>query len=155
MPPKRHTVGPLSPQLQYAIEHYVDTRDPDRAAKLAGMEPKEFRRFMRHEDVAALIQKKLDLIDLANAQMRTQARALTLDKIDAELLQVFKFKGPKTLRERVKACEIAYKRHGALTEKHEHAGEGGGPLVFELVRLGGKKKPGNEGGDGGATAAAS
>jgi hypothetical protein len=126
--------------LQYAIEHYVDTRDPDRAAGLAGMEPKEFRRMMKHEDVAAIIQKKLDLVDQANAQWRAQARVLTVDRLDAALAEsITKFTGAKTLRDRVKAIEIGYKRHGALKEKMEHSGEGGGPLVFELVRLGGKK----------------
>lgn len=155
MPAKRHTEGPLSPQLQCAIEHYVDTRDPDRAAQLARMEPKEFRRFMKHEDVAALIQKKVDLVDIANAQVRAQARVLTVDKLDASLVEVLtKFKGAKTLRERVKAIEIGYKRHGALREKMEHSGEGGGPLVFELVRLGGKK-PASERGDNGTAAAIS
>lgn len=115
MPAKRHTEGPLSPQLQCAIEHYVDSRDPDRAAKLAGMEPKEFRRFMKHEDVAALIQKKLDLIDKATAQVVAQARLLNVYFLDQHLVKAAK-KG--AARGDVRAIELGYERIGMRRDDH-------------------------------------
>lgn len=138
MPKYKDEQGVFSAKLQYAIEHYIDTRDPDRAAALAGMDPAEFRRLMKHSDVKAEIKKKLDFIDIAMAEVRAKARILTADKLDASLVEVLDgVKVPANAK--VRAIEVGYKRHGMLVEKSEVSGAGGAPLAFELVRIGGRK----------------
>lgn len=132
--------GVFSAQLQFAIEHYVDCRDQARAALLARMEPGDFIRAMRRRDVKAEIQRKVDMIDQANAILRAAARNLTTDKLDSTLVEILDSKkAPSNVK--VRAVEVGYKRYGMLKEKHEHSGADGAPLAFELVRIGAKKEP--------------
>jgi hypothetical protein len=99
----------LSAKIQCAIEYYIDCRDPDRAAMLAGMDPKEFRRFMKHDDVKALIDKKTDLIDKATAKIVAEARSLNVYFLDTHLVKAAK-KGAE--RGDVRAIELGYERIG-------------------------------------------
>ncbi len=148
--------GVFSAQLHFAIEHYVDTRDQIEAALLARMEPALFIRAMRRKDVKAEIQRKLDMIDQANALLRAAARQLTADKLDSTLVDVLDVDPKETitvgertvtransnvLAAKVKAVEVGYKRYGMLKEKMEHTGKDGAPVAFELVRIGSKKEP--------------
>jgi hypothetical protein len=142
----------LPAKVARAIEHFVDTRDADKAAMLANLEPDVFRRWMRKRAVRNQINHKIDLVDQACAELRARARVLTVDKLDSSLVDILDSKDKKaTFGARIKAIELGYKRHGALTEKMEHSGKDGAPLTFQLVRIGAKK---DEGGDGGAPATA-
>lgn len=141
----------LPAKVARAIEHYIDSRDPDKAAMLASMDPVEFRRWMRKRVVRDKINHKIELVDQACAELRARARVLTVDKLDATLLEILDAKGKNSSYPKVKALELGYKRHGALQEKMEHSGKDGAPLAFQLVRIGRKD---DGGGNSGAPATA-
>lgn len=134
-PIKRNPPRLLPAKIQYAIEFYLDTRDIGKAALAANMDPAEFAKAMETDQVKAEIDRKLDFIDQAAAELRAKARILTADKLDATLVDVLNTKS-KNLSPKVKALELGYKRHGLLKEKVEHSGENGGPVTFQLVRIG-------------------
>lgn len=138
----------LPAKVARAIEHYIDSRDPDKAAMLASMDPVEFRRWMRKRVVRDKINHKIELVDQACAELRARARVLTVDKLDSVIVGIL---DGKDKRAALKAAELGYKRHGALQEKMEHSGKDGAPLTFQLVRIGRKD---DGGGNSGAPATA-
>jgi len=131
----RNTDLPLCAKFQRFIQHYIDTKDIDKAGLLAGMDSDDARRCYRTKDVRAAIDKQVEIIDREYAIQRAKSRNLTAEKLDAHLVQsVEKENGIA----RVRAMELGYKRLGLIRDKVEHTGEGGGPLVFQLERIGAK-----------------
>lgn len=99
----------FSGKLNRAIEYFVDCRDPEKAALLADMDPVQFRRFMKHEDVKQKIDKKIDLIDKATAELVAKSRMLSALFLDQHLIMATK-KG--AARGDVRALELGYERIG-------------------------------------------
>jgi hypothetical protein len=127
-------------KLRLAIQRYLDTepRSWSIAAKQADMSFNELIQFLKQDAIREYIQKQEEMIDEKVAELRARARVLTQDHLDAATVDMLEsVTAPANAK--VKMIEVGYKRFGLLREKVEATGAGGGPLVFELVRIGTRK----------------
>lgn len=129
----------LSPKILRAIEHFLDSRDLEKAGPLAGFKPGEIAEIWKRPEVEAEVNRRVDIEDQAYAEIRGRARKLSVDQLDTKLIEILDGKAESTVTARVRALEIGYKRFGALIEKRENTGAGGEPMAFQIVRVGQKK----------------
>ena len=138
----------LPSKVQLAIECWLDlpardhTKTVTKVAEMVGLDPEILRGYWRKPGVRAIIDAKLDQVEMAKAEIRARARGLTEDLLDSHTVALLDSKDTPPA---VKATMLgtAYKRFGMLKEKVENTGANGAPIAFELVRIGAK----NTGGD--------
>ena len=137
----------LPAKVQRAIEYWLDmpvrdyTKTVEKAAALADIDIDILRRYWKQPPVREIIDKKLEQIDLAAAEMRARARVLTEDHLDAATLDILQAELVAVgAHAKVKMIEVGYRRFGMLRDKVEATGAGGAPLAFQIVRIGQKKE---------------
>ena len=138
----------LPAKVQLAIEYWLDMpgrdlkKTLDRACEKVSLDPNVLRWYLKQENVRAIVDAKLEKMELAMAARRAEARVLSEDYLDAHTVKVLEDKATPSPQQ-VRMIEVGYKRFGMLKDKVEATGAGGAPLAFELVRIGVRKKDSN------------
>lgn len=138
----------LPAKVQLAVEYWLDMpgrdlkKTLDRACEKVSLDPNVLRWYLKQENVRAIVDAKLEKMELAMAARRAEARVLSEDYLDAHTVKVLEDKATPSPQQ-VRMIEVGYKRFGMLKDKVEATGAGGAPLAFELVRIGVRKKDSN------------
>lgn len=114
------------------IVFYAQYRDLERAAKAVHITLPQAKRLYRKPDVRAEIDIRINVVDAELAKLEAKAIWLNEAKLDETLLDML---DTEKGNPRARALELGYKKLGLVSDKVQHTGENGGPMVFTLRRI--------------------
>ena len=127
-------------RLKAALEYfYVQDQNHrekaiNTAAKLAGMDPVELRRFMNQPAVYEVVQRRLDRIDFCKAAYIAKAQVLDLHFVDTHLAKAVRVAAADGDS---KPMELAYDRLGVRRDKNfmttEQASPQSRPQIYRVL----------------------
>jgi hypothetical protein len=123
---------PFTGRTNRFVTYYSHTEDLPRAAKMASLTLAEAKALYRIKEVRQEIERRLEKIHDEQATLYARAELLTERKTDAAVVSLLETAQGDLL---LKTAALSYKKLGLLSEKMEHSGAGGGPLVFTLKRI--------------------
>lgn len=105
---------PPSSQVMKFVTFYVAHRDLKLAACQAYLLPEMGAKLYRDKKVRALIDRKTLLLDVEEAKLKAKANLLTVDRLDATLIDLLGKKENGHVR--LRATELGYKRTGLIKD---------------------------------------
>lgn len=102
---------PPAKQAQQFVTFYVNHRDLKLAACQAALDPDMGEKLYRNPKIRASIDAKLLLIDVENAKLKAKADRLTVDRVDAALMEEV---GRRDSRKW--SLRLAYERKGLIRD---------------------------------------
>lgn len=105
---------PPAKQAQQFVTFYVNHRDLKLAACQANLDPDMGAKLYRAPKIRAMIDRKILLVDVEDAKLKAAASRLTVDRLDAALVEEVRSK--KNGHIRVRAIELGYRRTGLIRD---------------------------------------
>lgn len=120
----------MSPREQRFVDEYIVDKVGARAARVAGFSERTADKYAYE-----LLQKPRIRAAIAKALKEQQKRTLiTADQVLLDLDRLAqKAEGAGEFHAAIRGKELIGKHYKLFTEKHEHGGIGGGPVLFEIT----------------------
>jgi hypothetical protein len=105
---------PPAAVVERFITFFVNERDAKLAACKASLMPEMGAKLYKHPRIRARIDHKILLIDVEEAKLRAKSKRLTVERLDAALVEEVDSK--KNGHIRVRAIELGYRRTGLIRD---------------------------------------
>lgn len=133
--------APLAANVQRFIHFYVETRDLEKAAQLAGFRPSWGLRMYKQVPIREEIDRRIGVVELEQAKLKAADVILTERILDKELLEIIQLDPKAFAREKLNALKFGYVLQNkvrignteAIVERGPNPGAGNFYRAFETT----------------------